>query len=290
MSSKKSLIKDIDSTSNKTRDIDPVNSILKNGYSSHIYRDNSWNTSKDIKTGSNKKSVKNAERNKSISNSPKKSQKIPPKVVPVVQHPEVNRILNVLHKNLKLTPEKCNSYNTSLEQDPKRAKVRKLLQRHFEMKEEELRQSYDTIQFNDISKMTEIDFSTILRNLETYPMASDFKDLSPKDELMKCQPSKGETMQFFPNEDDITNEENWENEFSMQFENISRISDDSIDMKIVNTDHKPFVNGEAKQPAQLSPQKIKIMMFLLQIYWMAKTNNPFDFRNILAVWALSKSK
>jgi vacuolar-type H+-ATPase subunit D/Vma8 len=59
---------------------------------------------------------------------------------------EVNRIFGVLKRNLVSPPsQRFGMQQTPSQVDPKREEVRKLLQKHLQLKERELHQSCDTL-------------------------------------------------------------------------------------------------------------------------------------------------
>lgn len=246
--------------------------------------------------------------NNQEANLPKSAQLKKPQRESSVENEEVNRIFGVLQRNLNLSPgQKLAFPNTILGEDPKRTKVRQLLQKHFEMKEDELRQSYDTLNLANDTMVIRVNkekpreshnnISKLLYNLEEINSKCSNSERYGDSKILQCQPSKGETLQFLPAEDYIANDEYLEpaQEISMQFQNISRISDSS---STVGEDEQkdedvqkaiceiPTVPKYFKQDnSELSQQKLRIMFCLMQVYCMMKTKNPFDFNCILRLWS-----
>lgn len=213
-------------------------------------------------------------------NVPKSELLKKPKRENSIENEEVNRIFGVLQRNLNLSPNQKISYpSTNLGEDPKRAKVRQLLQKHFEMKEEELRQSYDTLNLaNDTMlirvnknkpKECQTNLSKLLYKLEEANSKCSNSEKYEDPKVMQYQPSKGETLQFLPDEEYLAKDEFQEptQEISMQFQDISRISDSSStveenedeDASKPETTAPPVMKYLKDADSELSQQKLRIM-------------------------------
>lgn len=91
---------------------------------------------------------------------------------PLPETKEVDRIINVLQRNLGQPFDTRLGYTQMMpSNDPKRAKVRRLLHKHFQMKEEKHRQSHITIDLtNDTvdAKDSEKDNNEIIKSLSGF--------------------------------------------------------------------------------------------------------------------------
>lgn len=160
---------------------------------------------------------------------------------PLPETKEVDRIINVLQRNLGQPFDTRLGYTQMMpSNDPKRAKVRRLLHKHFQMKEEKHRQSHITIDLtNDTvdAKDSEKDNNEIIKSLSGFLKRLEEKSATKRHssryhafEGHATLLSKCDTLEFLPDEVfTATRVQNGDNkvEISMQFEDISHISNSS---------------------------------------------------------------
>ena len=74
----------------------------------------------------------------------------------------------------------------------------------------------------------------------------------------------------------------------MEFENISKISHSSSSEDLNNekpTKVKNMMSKYLSSKTAEDKKKFRLVFTLMQIYCMAKSNNPFDFSHIFRVWS-----
>lgn len=213
---------------------------------------------------------------------------------------EFNRIVGVLQRNLN--PSSCPQANLPASiKDPKRSQITALLDKHFQMKEEQ-KECSNTIIFSPekdtfISKYKNGEnqemlkgLSEVLSKLESNCDKNSIIHELRHSEFLNCQPSKGETLQFLPDYDYSNNHDmkGDHREISMEFENISKISSSSSSEDL--PEQKPatvkqlmskYLEGKTAE----DKKKFKVILSLMQIYSMTRSSNPFDFSHILKVWS-----
>jgi hypothetical protein len=197
------------STGHQTKDQDLFKDLIKSGYSQKLKMDSSVRSLKDP----NQRRIQKGDRNKITPfKSPNKDMKDANLKTKLsrnnsVEKNEVNRIFSVLQKNL-MSPQsyRLGVQQTTPENDPKREKVRKLLQKHFQLKEQELHQSYDTLNLaNDtiIIKAQEYGNSCGVEGMSGFLKKLEESEVKANDNFGPYyqQPSCGETMHFGPDKD-----------------------------------------------------------------------------------------
>ena len=178
----------------------------------------------------------------------------------------MNRIFNVMHKNFKNpggTQLGVNSSNPEV--DPQRNKLRKMLHKHFEMKQEE------SVLENQQHHQQEN--SSMLQGLtEFLHKYDDFATSNVDNKTMYFQPSCGETNQNCDQSD---------------IENISKISHNSSEMYLEGIKPKPLNKIMEKYLSSengLDKHKLEIIITLMQLYIMVRSKNPFNFQKMLSVY------
>ena len=93
-----------------------------------------------------------------------------------------------------------------------------------------------------------------------------------------------------PNESEkeIRLDHSFENEISLTQKEINEISIVQKD-KLNEEDELNQIEKEKQQDfiknCTLSPQKLKVVIGLFQVYTMVHSKNPLDFRNLLSIWS-----
>ena len=128
--------------------------------------------------------------------------------------------------------------------------------------------------------------SKIESNNDRNSIIHDFKH----SDILNFQPSKGETLQFLPDYDDLVNHDNKanQNEISIDFENISKISHSSSSEDLAErhpASVKELMSKYLEGKTEEDKKKFRVILSLMQIYGMARSSNPFDFSHILKVWS-----
>jgi len=201
---------------------------------------------------------------------------------------KVNRMMNVLHKNINSSSQKrvgC-LQKTIIEQDPKRQKIMRQLQKHFQMKEEDANNKSTTLSFAEDT--------LIFNNKEGDSDADYIFDGFAGFTTPPSQTSYDQTIQSIKKKDTRTIVTNFDvgDEMPMQFQEVSRIansfhlSNSGILDHISHSSASPKTTSIDKE--DLINRKLRVMCSLMQLYCMLKTDNPFNFSYILMVWKTLK--
>eukprot|EP00345_Euplotes_harpa_P017120 CAMPEP_0168349724 /NCGR_PEP_ID=MMETSP0213-20121227/20612_1 /TAXON_ID=151035 /ORGANISM="Euplotes harpa, Strain FSP1.4" /LENGTH=339 /DNA_ID=CAMNT_0008359771 /DNA_START=670 /DNA_END=1686 /DNA_ORIENTATION=+ len=297
---------------NRNRDLDPIEDALKTGYSQKSRIEGNTTFTKELpnvnKISSKPKAYTNALSSK-LPQEGKTISKLEQAYKQIIENPhgeeEVNRILGVLQRNLDKKPGAIIGSVHPGQSDPKRDDIRLRLHRHLQMKEEQ-KDNSKTIVFN-----ADKDFEIQSKSSEQQELLKGFSDLFSKFEVphdkgdgdndlgpchyMHYQPSKGETLQFLPDYDVLTQHDQKTDykEISVQFENISKISHSSSSEDLAA--EKP--QGVSKMVAQytsenteMNSKKLRTILALMQLYAMVKSKNPYNFSQILKIWSALKMR
>jgi hypothetical protein len=260
-----------------TKDTDPIEDVLKTGYSQKSRMNNSILTNKSKKNRISKPKISESKQNMKIHKAISNSQ----------ERLEVNRILNVLHRNLHNFKKKPTVNYMPKEEDSQRDKIREKLQKHLKMKDSENKKSFETIQINaQLENSNEyLDFGRFMDQISRCMKGSPKAD-HPNESKLSSQILKN-----FKAYDEETENHEFEagRDISMEFQNISSISNSfsSIgeNLPSFKPELKNMFENNLKTMGSLDGKKMKLMCAMMQLYCMMQSKNPFDFTFLLKMWS-----